>query len=167
MSEDKTKGLLQPAFLILVFAALLPQEAAAVQVHGAPEGLYVHNMAHIFFSAALIFMLYILQKHPIGTGPAWLYLKLSFVFFLLWNIDTLTVHILSTQLPAGAIRPSPDIWHQRLMPPITLKRWIYYIGTFDHVLCVPAIVFMVMSLKQFCHDTEKRRLERSNKVIDR
>ncbi len=135
---------------------ITPGQAEAVQIHGAPEGLYVHNMAHVFFSAALVFLLYILHKYPVGHGPAWRYLKLSFLLFLIWNIDTFTVHILSVRLPADAIVKNPDIWKNYLRAPLTLERWIYYFGTFDHILCVPAIIFLVLSLKHFCKETKQK-----------
>ncbi len=134
----------------------LPSAAWAVQIHGAPEGLYVHNMAHVFFSAALVFLLYLLHKNPLGYGPAWRYLKLSFLFFLIWNFDTFTVHLLSVRLPSDAILRTPEIWNHKLLPPITWERWLYYAGTFDHLLCVPAICFLVLSLKHFCNEAEQK-----------
>ena len=43
------KGTLNSAwlFLLLFLGILLPGEALALQVHGEPEGLYVHQMAHL------------------------------------------------------------------------------------------------------------------------
>ncbi len=156
-NRKQVTGLLSTALLTMIaMLFLLPDRALAVQVHGPPEGLYVHNMAHVFFSAALIFLLYILYRYPVGHGPAWRYLKTSFILFLLWNIDTLSVHILSVRLPADAITRNPDIWQRYLRAPISLERWFFYMGSFDHLLCVPAIFFLVLSLKHFCKETEKK-----------
>jgi len=35
-------------FLLLLTLTVFPGNAWAVQTHGAPEGLYVHQLAHVF-----------------------------------------------------------------------------------------------------------------------
>ncbi len=139
-------------FLLVCWGLLFffcPSEARAVQIHGPPEGLYVHMMAHVFFTASILFFFYWLRKHPVPEGKGWRYLKLSLLFFLLWNLDTLMIHILSIRLPEEALSRPSEIWHHRLMPPITWERFLYYVGRFDHLFCVPAIWFLVQSLKSF------------------
>jgi len=135
---------------------LLPPSARAVQIHGAPEGLIVHEMAHFFFGAALVFLLFILYRRPIGTGPGWRYFKFSLLFFLVWNIDTVMVHWLSLRLPEDAILGGSRLWHHRLSGPLDWERWLYYLGRFDHLLCVPAMLFLVLSLRAFCAQAEQR-----------
>lgn len=148
--------------LILFFAllaVLLPEPAFAVQIHGAPEGLYVHMMAHVFFTAAMVYLLYILRKRPPGQGAGWTFFRYSIYFFLLWNIDTFVVHWLSIRLPDQALAEAGSLWKHRLLLPLTLERRIYYIGRFDHVLCLPAIIFLVLSLRAFCRQAEQSRTE--------
>ncbi|VAW40563.1 hypothetical protein MNBD_DELTA04-1324, partial [hydrothermal vent metagenome] len=85
---------------IVAAATLLPATPAlAVQSHGAPEGLYVHMLAHVFYFAALLFLLWILRKRPPGHSAAWRNFKLALIFFLLWNTDTFIVHWLYSRLP--------------------------------------------------------------------
>ena len=137
-------------YLIIVASILIfANPAHAVQVHGPPEGLYVHIIAHIFFSSAIIFLLYLFKRHPPGKGPPWRFLKLSLFMFLLWNIDTLIVHILSIGIPEAAIHMPKDIFEHALLPPITIKEILFYILRNDHLLCVPAMLFLVLSLKSF------------------
>ena len=143
-------------YLLCIFMLGVPSEVLAVQVHGPPEGLYVHQMAHLFFGAAMVFLLWILARHPLGHGPAWKYLKWSLFFFLLWNINALIVHSLDVHLAAEAVIRTPDFWDQRLAPPINMEKWIYFITKHDHVWCVPAMCFLVMSLWNFCKETEKK-----------
>jgi len=115
-------------------------------------------MAHIFFSGAIIFLLYLLHKRPLGTGPAWKHMKVSLILWLLWNIDTFVVHCISGGLPHEAFATSNGFLHTVLAHPLDTKRIIYYIGKFDHVLCVPAIWFLALSLKSFRDEARQRLL---------
>ncbi|HEJ83889.1 MAG TPA: hypothetical protein ENO11_03010 [Desulfobacteraceae bacterium] len=136
--------------------AVFPQEARALQVHDSPEGLYVHQMAHLFFAAALVFLLVLIHYRPIGKGKAWGYFKLSLFFFLLWNIDTFGVHWLTLRLPEGAIINGGSLMEHQLAGPLTLERLAYYFGRLDHLFCVPGMWFLVLSLRQFSVQSEKQ-----------
>lgn len=132
---------------VLLLALLFnPSVAHAVQVHGAPEGIYVHMMAHILFAAAMFFLIYTLQRHPLVRCPGSPYLKLSLFFFLLWNINAMVVHILGLNLPENAITGA-SLFTQRLEGPLTWQRWLYYITRNDHLLCVPAMWCMMLFLR--------------------
>ncbi len=146
--------LVRPLLLLAVLG--FPAPALAVQVHGSPEGLYAHMLAHIFFASALAFLLHVLHRRPLGTGSAWRYFKLALFFFLLWNVDTFVVHWLSLRLEENAIIGGSKLWHHRLAPPLDAERWIFYLGRFDHLFCVPAMYFLVRSLRAFCAETEGR-----------
>jgi hypothetical protein len=140
----------------------LSGNAVAVQVHGPPEGLYVHQMAHMAFAAAMVFLFYMLYKHPLGTCEGWKYLKLSIFFFLLWNIDTLLVHALGTMLPNDAVQGT-SFWNQRIVGPLDWKRVLFYITRNDHFLCVPAMAFMVLFLRTFYMEQLNACKEKGNK----
>ncbi len=47
-------------FLLLLTFTVCPGNASAVQSHGAPEGLYVHQSAHIFLLLQLLPLLGVL-----------------------------------------------------------------------------------------------------------
>ncbi|MDA8161964.1 MAG: hypothetical protein M0022_03525 [Desulfobacteraceae bacterium] len=138
-------------FCICTVLFVWPGRALAIQIHSGPEGLYVHQISHIFFMVAMAFILYFLSRHPLGHGKAWVYLKLSFLFFLVWNINAFITHWLESNIPEEAFARR-DILPLYLNPPITFARWVYYAGKFDHVLCVPAMFFLVMALKTFYRD---------------
>ncbi|MCL7488316.1 MAG: hypothetical protein M8357_09120 [Desulfobulbaceae bacterium] len=141
---------------------VFPQDARAVQVHGSPEGLYVHQMAHLFFAAALVFLLLLIHYRPIGKGKAWGYFKLSLFFFLLWNIDTFGVHWLTLRLPEGAIISRGSLMEHQLAGPLTLERLAYYFGRLDHLFCVPGMWFLVLSLRHFSVQSEKQENSAEN-----
>jgi len=140
----------------LLFLLLFPDAALAVQVHGPPEGVIVHLMGHIFFFVALLWLIYILNKYPVDSSKAWKYLKISVFFWLIWNIDTFIEHILALRLDKSAIIIGKHHIFSYLAGPLTLERWIYYLGQFDHFLCVPAMWSLSMSLRHFCKRVEKQ-----------
>ncbi len=147
---------LQKILLLGLFFIIFSQnDALAVQVHGPPEGFLVHIMGHVFFTAALIFLIYILHKYPIDNFKAWKYFKISIFFWLIWNLDTFMVHILSVRLPQKAIVKGPHLVYLKLVGPFDFERLLYYFGKFDHFLCVPAMVCLAISLKHFCKKVEK------------
>ncbi len=145
----------QAVLALFIFMMLFPSKAHAVQVHGPPEGFVVHMMGHIFFTSALIFLIYILHKYPLDNRPAWKYFKISIFFWLIWNLDTFMVHILSVRLPKEAIATGSHLIHSKLRGPFDMERLIFYFGKFDHFLCVPAMYCLAMSLKDFCKRVEK------------
>ncbi len=146
---------------LLIFLALSPCPALAVQIHGPPEGLYVHIMGHLLFIAAIIFFLVLIWRNPPAPYRPWRYLKLSLIFFLLWNIDTLIAHYLSLKIPEEALHTPLEILEHRLLPPYTAEKIFYYILRNDHLLCVPAMFFLVMGLKAFAKSgpASERELE--------
>ncbi len=151
------------ALSISLFLLLLPGTAQAVQVHGPPEGVIVHLMGHIFFSVALLFLIYILNKYPVDSSKAWKYFKISIFFWLVWNLDTFVEHILALRLDKSAIVIGQHHIFSYLRGPLTLERWIYYLGQFDHFLCVPAMWSLSMSLRHFCKRVEKQTAERDSR----
>lgn len=144
---------------ILLFALFLlwfPNPAWAVQVHGQSEGWIVHQMAHLLFCAALVFLLTVLHRRPPGISRPWKQMKLSLLLFLLWNIDTTTVHWLARRLPEGAVDQCASLADSHLHLPDTGLWMFYYLGSLDHLLCVPAIVLLFLSLRGFAAETNQR-----------
>jgi len=140
---------------LIIFFLIHSKDAFAVQVHGPPEGFVVHIMGHIFFTAALIFLIYILHKYPIDKSKAWKYFKLSIFFWLVWNLDTFLEHIVSSRLPEHAIIKGEHLIYTKLVGPFDFERLLFYFGKFDHFLCVPAMFCLAISLKHFCRRVEK------------
>jgi len=135
--------------IFLTLALLIPVNAEAVQIHGPPEGFFVHIMGHIFFAASLIFILYLLEHHPQKHQNGWRWLRYSFWFFLAWNLDTLMVHIVYRRMPYSSLYLPLNMWDHKLLPPYNFECMLYYFGRFDHLLCIPAMWFFVLSLRSF------------------
>lgn len=148
----------RPFLLGLLWLFCRPASALAVQVHGDPEGYLVHQMGHFFFVAALFFLLYVLSKRPPGLGKPWKHLKISLVLFLLWNLDTVLVHWLAYRLPEEAfLAKGGSLLDDRLALTALWPWGFYYLGSFDHLLCVPASWFLILSLKGFCAEVACRQ----------
>ena len=128
---------------------LIPGPSLAVQVHGPPEGYYVHQIGHLLFISSIIFFLTFLKLDPPSPRRPWMFLKISMFLFLLWNINALIAHYFSNMLPREALDTPLDIFSHRILPPITTEKYIYFITRNDHLLCVPAMFFLVLALRAF------------------
>jgi len=139
--------------------------AWAVQAHGEAEGPVVHLMAHLLLFVALLLLLYVLHTKPPDTGLSWKSLKLSLFFFLLWDMDHLFIHWFSGDMYADIRDSGVNLVGDYFVGPRTLLNFFYYMGRFDHLLCVPALWFFASALRDFCGVIEKRRQHRSGQVF--
>ncbi|MEA3546410.1 MAG: hypothetical protein U9R66_02010 [Thermodesulfobacteriota bacterium] len=158
-----TVHMFYPVFALFLLSVFSPAPAYGVQVHSAPEGLYVHQMAHLFFAGAMLFLFIYLKKFPLGHSTAWRYIRLSLFFFFLWNINALIVHTLEVYLPQDAIIAGTDFWSRRLAPPFDLTKWVYFFTKHDHIWCVPAIFFLFFGTRSLYRETAKRLSDQGRK----
>jgi hypothetical protein len=118
--------------------------ASAIQTHGAPEGLYAHQMAHLGFMVAMVYI-WLRTRHRSGEG--WGLIRLSFVFFAVWNMATFINHGISATLDStqfhGHIGPLPRYF----VPRSTIDMYFFF-GQMDHFLCIPAALFLGLGLRK-------------------
>ena len=138
--------------------------AWAVQAHGQAEGPVVHLMAHLLLLVSLLLLLYVLHTKPPDTGLSWRSLKLSLLFFLLWDLDHLFIHWFAGEMFADIRDSGVNLVGDYFVGPRTLLNYFYYLGRFDHLLCVPALWFFTSALRDFCEVIEKRRQSRAGQV---
>ncbi|MGE0083562.1 MAG: hypothetical protein AB7S75_04005 [Desulfococcaceae bacterium] len=138
-------------FLIFFFSAgnlfLLHSTALATQPHGAPEGLYVHQLSHLFFVFSMTVLIYWLRMRNLVQDTGWRYIQYAAFFFILWTLDAFAAHMLDEQFEWISVKRI-DRWHIRLD---SSRNWIsifYYLIKLDHLLCVPAIIFLYAGLKR-------------------
>jgi hypothetical protein len=141
---------------LLVAAILITAEPAfATQAHSAPEGLYAHQLAHIFFIISMGVLIYWLRARQLVRSAGWSYIQYAALFFIFWNLDAFTVHLLEEQLAAIDVqRINP--WQIKITAnnqPMALV-WLYYFAKLDHLLCVPALLFLYFGLKRLLKDAE-------------
>ena len=143
-------------FGILCYLLCDPQPALAIQTHGAPEGLYAHQIAHLAFLIAMVYI-WLRTRHREGEG--WGLIRLSFLFFAIWNIITFINHGISATLdPAkfqGHIGALPRYFVAHSATDI-----YFFLGKMDHFLCIPAALCLGLGLKKM------RRLAQSSPSDD-
>lgn len=147
------KHIALPGFILLFFWHV---PAWAVQGHGEAEGPVVHLMAHLLLGLALLLFLYVLHTRPPDAGLSWRSLKLSLLFFLLWDLDHLFVHWFAGQMYPDLRDSGARLVEDHFAGPRSLLSVLYYLGRFDHLLCVPALWFLTTALRGFCEAIETR-----------
>jgi hypothetical protein len=136
--------------LLSVFIPVLffPEKAIATQTHGGIEGVVVHQIAHIVFIGAMALLIYWLRQHELVINLGWRRIQYAALFFILWNINAFFVHLIEEQvniLDIAQIGP----WQLRLQtqPAFEWTAWFYFMIKLDHLLCVPAMIYLYLGLK--------------------
>ncbi len=137
------------AILILLFCS----SVWATQEHGEPEGLYSHQLSHIFFMFAMIVLIIQIRRtSPLLEG--WKYIEIAAFLFFLWNINVFVVHSLREYIPADFFSGSASEWTQKI-DISTLKGRGFYAGKIlDHVLSFGGMVAFIMGLRTFKKEME-------------
>lgn len=123
-----------------------PEQAWAFQSHPAPEGLYVHQLAHVVFIIAMAFLVYWLEVNLFTRQRGWRYIQVSALFFILWNLVAISGHCVEEMVPRELFVGDPD-WSQRLIAGTTMWADLFYILKLDHIVCVPAIVCLFLGVR--------------------
>jgi len=145
---------IRPFVLITTLISLilcLAHPAAATQAHGAPEGLFVHQLSHLFFIFAMAILIYWLRSRALVREIGWRNIQYAALFFILWSLDAFFVHLLDEQFVLIQVtRTGP--WQIQLDTPDGMA-WlggVYYLLKLDHLLCVPGLIFLYMGLRRLC-----------------
>ena len=146
----------------LLWVFFIPVQALATQGHGGIEGVYAHQLAHLFFIVSMGSLIYWLRQRGLVRESGWRSIQYSAFFFIIWNLDTMTIHLLDDQfdiiqterIAAWQIQIN-DIFNNDHL------KILYYFARLDHLLCVPAIFFLYIGLKRLLKesriDTPKER----------
>jgi len=150
-----------PRIALAVLAGwIIPAVALAVQEHGAPEGIYTHQGAHLFLTASLGLLIYWLRQRQLVREAGWRWIQYAALFFILWNIDAFAAHLLDEQLDFVDMQPASG-WMVRIdagnFPPAL--GMLYYAAKLDHLLCVPAMLFLYFGLRRLLKDAGKQHNE--------
>jgi len=140
-------------WLPTVWLLVSAQPAAAAQVHAAPEGLYAHQIGHLIFIVAMGILIYWLRHRRLTHHQGWRRLQYAALFFILWNADAGLAHFLESR-PGLFTSLDLGTWQARLTaaPGREVPVAIYYLVKMDHLLCVPAIVFLYLALRELLRD---------------
>ena len=143
------------AILTATVALLLQSgEAWALQPHGGGEGLYIHQMAHVFFMATLTYLYLHTRRTQDPVSRGWRYLRLFCVLFFFWNLMAIIGHETALHLSHDQFIGA-GTWHERLAPPLSILKLVYFISKMDHFLTVPALLALFFSLRSFYHEARE------------
>ncbi len=143
--------------IAFICCILLPEQCMALQTHGEPEGIYVHQMAHILYMTAMGY-LYWDTKRSTFSGRGWTYLRIFCVFTILWNFLALIGHASVQHLHAEDFTVAGGYLASKINMPFTFVKIVYYTAKLDHLLAVPAMFFLYLGLRSFY----KNSLEEEN-----
>lgn len=132
-----------------IFLFRLAPPVYATQAHGAPEGLYTHQLSHIFFIVAMGILIYWLRSRHLVRQPGWRLIQYASVFFILWSLDAFLVHYMDEQTELIRVARASD-WQIHIYAAGD-RIWLgllYYFLKLDHLLCVPGMVFLYMGLRR-------------------
>ena len=132
-----------------------PAKVLALQLHLAPEGLYAHQMAHAFFIFSMGVFSFWLQKNRLIEQKGWRYIQISALLLILWNIDAMAAHVLEAWMRDDALSVS-DLSGYSITGRGFLS-YLYYFLKMDHLICVPAIIFLFIGLRRLRHKKEGKQ----------
>jgi len=139
-----------------LLALMIPVTAAATQVHVPSEGLYVHQIAHLFFALSMAILLYWLRQRQLVRERGWRLIQLAALFFIIWNMDAFFVHILDDR---GDLFRTIDAgtWHATIEfeRKVELLALFYYLGKMDHLLCAPGMILLYFGLRSLLHEAQR------------
>ncbi|MCX7823153.1 MAG: hypothetical protein N2260_06915 [Syntrophobacterales bacterium] len=137
-------------FILCLFSiAYFPSSSLAIQLHGDPEGLFVHQIAHAFFAISMATLLYWLFRMKILFSRGWRFIGLGATFLILWNINAFIGHSIEGSDGVGMVvegnKWAGIVKFYHLTDGMAI---LYYFAKLDHLLCVPAIVSLYLGLKE-------------------
>lgn len=138
-----------------ILSLLIPSNALAFVPH-AYEGIYIHQMGHIFFIISCLFIIWVIKHHHLRDKKGWRYIYISQIFFVLWNIDTFVGHITEYWIESSQIIGGIEGWDY-FMRKISIegKEYLYYITKYEHFLIILAMFFFVRGLREHLSEGKK------------
>ena len=141
--------------LFLPLAMLLvPDQAWALQSHGPTESIYVHQLAHIFYSAALGYLFWDVRRNAF-PGKGWRYLQIFCVLMILWNLVAFSGHWLGMHIADSEIIHPSGYFSSQITGPLSAIKLLYYGATLDHLLSVPALICLFLCLRSLYHSSDE------------
>mgnify|MGYP005834743551 CR=1 FL=1 len=137
--------LLVVAFLGLFFPGQ-EEMAHALQVHPEPEGLYSHQIAHLFFVLSMAILVFWLRKRGLVAEPGWRLIQWGCIMFVVWNVGAFVGHVVEARMVEEAF--VGERWSRALVVQDVTYPGIYLFLKMDHLTCFPAILLLYLGLRK-------------------
>ncbi len=132
----------------LLAMVLRPEHAWALQSHGPPEGFYVHQMAHILYACSLLYLARDVRRSAL-RGQGWRHLRTFCFLMTSWNLIALVGHFAEKSLNPSALSTINGYLSLHLVAPIDWLDLLYFVAKLDHLISVPALLFLLLALRAF------------------
>ena len=141
---------------LVILVLFTPRPGLALELLWETQGSYVHQMAHLLFAVAMVFLIYEIKRSELRGTPGFRNLMWACVFLIWWNLDAIVGHALDWSLRNPVVlgkglerRLLMEDWHT----------WGYFFGKITHFLLpLPAFYFFYRSLKGFSQGSEAKGL---------
>jgi len=143
---------------------LLPIDGYATQLHASSEGIITHQVGHLFFLFSMVALIFTITGKGLDRQKGWRLIQYSAFFFILWNLDAITAHFFDNQIHAVKIE-NISLGKMRIITnnDSSLLAWFYYILKLDHLLCVPAMLFLYRGLSSLVNDQRQMMAEKESR----
>jgi len=131
----------------LLFQGALAAPALAIQTHGAPEGLYVHQIGHVLYGLAMLGFAIRIRVSRLAPRKSWKLMSLGAFLLFCWNGWAFIGHVLDMRIPSIDFLLN----EQGIKMGLVLRTpvdWLYYLFKMDHLICVPALLCIYLSLQR-------------------
>ncbi len=145
---------ISPMFIVALI--LIPIDVSATQLHASSEGIITHQMGHFFFLFSMVVLIFTITDKGLNRQKGWRLIQYSAFFFILWNLDAITAHFFDNQIHAIKIE-NISFGKIRVITSndSSVLAWFYYVLKLDHLLCVPAMIFLYKGLSILVGDQKK------------
>jgi hypothetical protein len=95
----------------------------------------------------MVVLAYWLQVNQLVRERGWRLIQISCLLFLLWNIDAFAGHWIASHLPNEIFAGAPGSLSRKVIPGQSVWVLPYFILHFDHFICVPAILCLLLGIR--------------------
>jgi hypothetical protein len=133
----------------LLGSMIFPSPALAFIPHWDPkEAFFIRQFSYLFFAIAMIFFIYELKLERLPQHRGFRLLIWASVFFALWNFDCFIGQWIALNFEAQVAEGPQGLFSQRLNM-ADLGNWINYFTKLDHLLLVPAFIYLYLGIREF------------------
>jgi len=132
--------------LIILAVTLQSSPAWAVQAHGGAEGLVSHQIGHALFAIGMGYLFFRLRSTQ-TQGRGWLDFKIFILLLVAWNIVTFTGHWMNAFVVDEKLLKIHSTDFSITIQ--NVREAIYYVTRLDHLILVPAFVFLLLALRKW------------------
>lgn len=139
-------GLVATSTVCGALFVLVESQALALQVHPEPEGLYSHQIAHLFFIFSMAILIFWLRERGLVAEAGWRLIQWGCVMFIVWNVGAFWGHAIEAGMPEESFVGRG--WSKSLVVREVAFPGLYLFFKMDHLTCVPAVLFFYLGLRK-------------------